>query len=654
MVLQVGKNVLLYNLYILPETTDWRLYLECDPLQVLASSFVLAVEAGYKIAIVGDANARMENRVAATHHEPHLSPDVGPASTRGQWLCATLGIYNLMILNSIRRFAPHGSHFTSFQGDQRTVIDYAICSTDLLHQIRDFCVLPLDREWSDHMALDLTVQMNMDGLLTTRVSPYTRKHHRIQHSMSNETEIPKNSLDILVEHLLKKADNMEEHLVHSFGRVYANSGTLKCVVHASCSEDSSPESDRHATMAVYVGLNAKLNTIHSLSGIQTLYRAFLWGILLALYKAPQDRALEIACCSLSTLDVIMYRAHIDQMCGWRCTDGDVLKRINNLIQVRTAPIHFVHLEKNSTSGHLREAIALLQKPISQHDEGFIEDSVLILDTAPPMSETTLPFDCLKVTANFPDSCHDHKDSQEESTQNRTHQREEYPAPHQGRHKARELQDKNRRDLLDTAEMSNTRFWKILRKLGDPVKETASVSADDLKMVFEQRLNPPNFLPPDFDEIQHKLNSMRASMIPDRTQDHSTGKYFFSLWKGEEIADLKEHIRKWSLMDSAFSDDGVLYLHIMNIENNDLAELFNRCIQDMDVPLAWLRIIMIGTLKRGKEAGDPESYRLLGIESCFFRFFSLGIHMRTTSYPNIRMGSELVTTWTTICSSCDVP
>lgn len=81
MVLQVGKNVLLYNLYILPETTDWRLYLECDPLQVLASSFVLAVEAGYKIAIVGDANARTENHVATTHHEPHLSPDVGPAST---------------------------------------------------------------------------------------------------------------------------------------------------------------------------------------------------------------------------------------------------------------------------------------------------------------------------------------------------------------------------------------------------------------------------------------------------------------------------------------------------------------------------------------------------------------------------------------------
>ncbi|KAK0224915.1 hypothetical protein EDD85DRAFT_734598, partial [Armillaria nabsnona] len=106
---------------------------------------------------------------------------------------------------------------------------------------------------------------------------------------------------------------------------------------------------------VYAGPNAKLNTIHSLPGIQTLYRAFLWGILLVLYKASRDRALEISCCSLSTLDVIMYRAHIDRMCGWRCTNGNVLKRINNLIQVRTAPIHFVHLEKNSTSGHLREA-----------------------------------------------------------------------------------------------------------------------------------------------------------------------------------------------------------------------------------------------------------------------------------------------------------
>ncbi|PBK81728.1 hypothetical protein ARMGADRAFT_857919, partial [Armillaria gallica] len=118
------------------------------------------------------------------------------------------------------------------------------------------------------------------------------------------------------------------------------------------------------------------------------------------------------------------------------------------------------------------------------------------------------------------------------------------------------------------------------------------------------LNPPDSLPPEFDAIQHKLNSMRAALIPDRTEDLSTGKYFSSPWKGEEVAELKEHIRKRSLMDSASSDDGVLYSQIMNIENDDLAELFNQY---------------------------PESYRLLGVESCFFRFFSLGIHMRTTKW-----------------------
>ncbi|KAK0183918.1 hypothetical protein F5146DRAFT_939180, partial [Armillaria mellea] len=218
-----------------------------------------------------------------------------------------------------------------------------------------------------------------------------------------------------------------------------------------------------------------------------------------------------------------------------------------------------------------------------------------------MPEDAHRLDCPKVTANFPDS-RGSQDSDHSGlvSHNRSSRREKFPVSHRGREKAREQQEKNRRDLLEAAEASNPRFWKILRKLGDPVKPRPTVSAEELKGVFEQRINPPECLPPEFDEIQHRLNSMRTALIPDRTEDHSAGKYFSLPWNGEEVAELKEHIRTRSLMDSASSDDGVLYSQIMDIENDDLADLFNH-------------------------------YRLLGIESCFFRFFLLGIHMRTTKW-----------------------
>ncbi len=68
MVLQIG-NRLIYNTYILPETMDWTMYLESDPLQSLASSLIRAIEGNFEVMFAGDPNSRTGSKTSADHHE---------------------------------------------------------------------------------------------------------------------------------------------------------------------------------------------------------------------------------------------------------------------------------------------------------------------------------------------------------------------------------------------------------------------------------------------------------------------------------------------------------------------------------------------------------------------------------------------------------
>jgi hypothetical protein len=52
-----------------------------------------------------------------------------------------------------------------------------------------------------------------------------------------------------------------------------------------------------------------------------------------------------------------------------------------------------------------------------------------------------------------------------------------------------------------------------------------------------------------------------------------------------------------------------------IPNEALLKLFNHYIQNRMAPQDWFTTILLGILKPGKPADDPESYRLVGLECC---------------------------------------
>ncbi|KAJ7110402.1 hypothetical protein C8R44DRAFT_633951, partial [Mycena epipterygia] len=150
------------------------------------------------------------------------------------------------------------------------------------------------------------------------------------------------------------------------------------------------------------------------------------------------------------------------------------------------------------------------------------------------------------------------------------------------------------------------FWKEVKRLSDPAPVPVSVTAHDLKEVFEARLNPPTVLPDSFDAAQHTINTLLADIIPETTEDSTPEGFFSRDWTEDDVAKLKDHIRKNSL-DSATGEDAVLYAEILDIPNDDLL------------------------------ASIPDSYRIIALESCVLKVSEVPVKdsMRITDWANAR-------------------
>ncbi|KAJ7661612.1 hypothetical protein DFH06DRAFT_988413, partial [Mycena polygramma] len=120
----------------------------------------------------------------------------------------------------------------------------------------------------------------------------------------------------------------------------------------------------------------------------------------------------------------------------------------------------------------------------------------------------------------------------------------FPLPHRGRDKLAAMRDANRKKVVEAP--SRAAFWKAIKQMGDPKPAAISVTADELKDVFEKRLNPQPVLPPQFDSAQHKINKILAKALPDKTEDKTPEGFFSERWTEDDMGRLKDHIRKHSL------------------------------------------------------------------------------------------------------------
>lgn len=86
-----------------------------------------------------------------------------------------------------------------------------------------------------------------------------------------------------------------------------------------------------------------------------------------------------------------------------------------------------------------------------------------------------------------------------------------------------------------------------------------------------------------------------------------------------------------MIDSCTGFDTATYARFLAIDNDELLCLYNRCLDLQGAPRLWLISVLIGVLKPGKDASIPGNYRLIGLESCFLRVFTLLIDRRLQTW-----------------------
>jgi ribonuclease HI len=85
MVHQFGA-IVVYNVYVIPESTNWAGDLERDPCLALAASLALARAGHFEMVLLGDFNGRTGSHTPTIHDPFHVSNDIDFVSTRGKFL----------------------------------------------------------------------------------------------------------------------------------------------------------------------------------------------------------------------------------------------------------------------------------------------------------------------------------------------------------------------------------------------------------------------------------------------------------------------------------------------------------------------------------------------------------------------------------------
>ncbi|VDC07786.1 unnamed protein product [Peniophora sp. CBMAI 1063] len=85
---------------------------------------------------------------------------------------------------------------------------------------------------------------------------------------------------------------------------------------------------------------------------------------------------------------------------------------------------------------------------------------------------------------------------------------------------------------------------------------------------------------------------------------------------------------WSLNTGhALGSDRTGYKDILEIENENIAQLLNACLDDLDAPTPWLRTPIAAIPKKGKPLDDPDSYQTIGKECHFLKLKTVLFHKR---------------------------
>jgi hypothetical protein len=89
------------------------------------------------------------------------------------------------------------------------------------------------------------------------------------------------------------------------------------------------------------------------------------------------------------------------------------------------------------------------------------------------------------------------------------------------------------------------------------------------------------------------------------------------------------------LHSTPGEDTVSYVDLLEIPNEDLAYLADQCVEKNDAPTIWFMTALIGILKRVKPHDNPDSYKVIALESCFLKGLTMLVHWRIAGWAESR-------------------
>ena len=599
--------------YVPPSSSPWSNWTQLDPW-VATMDTVARCRAANQLPILfaGDLNARTGHKQSLAHtHLTRTSSD-GKADARGNDLLRLCERYDLYIANGTSCEDSSPGNSTSHQPGGTSVIDYFILSTDIESSVATLSVLTSGLEWSDHCPISLSLETPSCPPVSTTIGEHTDARSLIRVTR------PPSDLDLMVTGVVQAARSrtLEDDLEDLYGPICWADGPPD-VIYTDGVCSGRPSAGIRAGAGVHRNPGDPRNAMLRLPGDQTPDRAKLYAILYAITSSSPKTTLSIHTSSAYAVRSICYWAPARARTGWTCKNGDILRDIAMVIKNRMGRVQLNWVQSHLQNPHHQAATDLA-------------DRAAALDNAAPVYQCppyTVVRGVQKLRAGTTEKGRKVMSELPEAPTR--------PAPspallevHRGTHRNRarvhDLQDKNLKLLLEAP--NDGIFWKQVRTWLDKKKRTPGVSIEDLQMTFEQRMNPPAILPPSFDGVHHRTISATASLLPDRTTDRTPDSDFSRPISVTDIEEVKAIIVKHP-PKSARGSDEIRYKDVLCIPNDALRDLFQACVDRGDIPLDWLLATLVAILKRGKSSKDPNSYRIIGLESCLLKTLTLLIALR---------------------------
>ncbi|KAK7016922.1 hypothetical protein R3P38DRAFT_2541128, partial [Favolaschia claudopus] len=618
----------LFNAYILPHGSPWAAWSPIAPIDKLNQSVAVARFRGDAVCVNGDLNGRTACRRVDPHaHPPRFSMD-NTVNTQGREILQLADDHNLRILNGDVHFGNGSWGWTFCQkrvfknGTEkwcRSVIDYALCDSVACEMVQNFEVLPVG-PWSDHAPLVLDILLP-DSLPPTNPGKEFVQARRREANDSNAY------LDVLLRETVESKPTPQQKQARFYGPVYDDAGRSGVQVYTDGSCLHNGMRNARAGAGVYFGPNSPLNASLRVHGDQTNNRGELLAILYAIYSAPSNRALTVYSDSQLSIRSIVYWAPRNAEMGWKCANADILKDIVSWIRFRTAPVRFVYVKAHAGNSHNEAA----DKAAKNGALIPLCSNSYISHPAPPPLPREGGYISTKVSCDIPESS--------EAPPVHPPPPDSPPpdpycyAPHHGRTLRRRLEKANR-DRLTKASSNSAAFWKVYRSMTDPKPRPPAVSLAKLAQCFQSRMNTKDPPPKEFNTEYRNAVEDFSHNIPTASQSlYHEGETFSRPVTVEDIEWAKEHLR--THYNTAAGVDGLHYAEIMAIENEALCKLINECINRNDAPVVWFTAIIAAIPKKDKPLSVADSYRTVGLESCFLKLVCLLIHKRIYSWAEQR-------------------